>query len=65
MISVLLRTGLGLLLAFTAAGALAHKASDSYLTLALADSGRFPATGTSRSAIWRKRSGWTPTATAT
>jgi HupE / UreJ protein len=40
MISALLRTGLGLLLAFAAAGALAHKASDSYLTLTLADSGK-------------------------
>lgn len=40
MIGILLRTGLGLLLAFAAAGVFAHKASDSYLTLSLQDSGK-------------------------
>ena len=34
------RIGLGMVFAFTAAGAFAHKASDSYLTLSVADSGK-------------------------
>jgi HupE / UreJ protein len=40
MTRALLRTGLGLLFAFAAAGVFAHKASDSYLTLSLQDSGK-------------------------